>query len=82
MAKSEARSLPIPVGFQYRHVATGKEWVVTGLRPGGVCEISAVGRYVTGEMYTRDIRAILEDGTSERMELTDAARAVLRRCRA
>lgn len=77
-----ARPMPIPVGFQYRHPATGKEWVVTRLRPGGVCEIAAVGRYVTGEMYARDIRLGIEAGTHERIELTDAARAVLRRCNA
>lgn len=75
-----ARPLPIPVGFQYRHTATGKEWVVSGLRPFGICEIAAVGRHVTGEMYARDIRAAIEGGTSEQMELTDEARAVLRRC--
>lgn len=76
------RPMPIPVGFQYRHPGTNHEWVVTGLRPGGVCEITAVGRYVTGEMYARDIRAAIESGTSERLELTDKARAVLRRANA
>lgn len=76
------RPMPIPVGFHYRSAGTNKEWVVTGLRPGGVCEISAVGRFVTGEMYARDIHAAIESGTSEQLELTDKARAVLRRANA
>lgn len=71
--------LSIPVGFQWRG-PTGKEWVVTRLRPGGVCEISQVGRYVTGRMYSRDIRSAVESGASIPVETTDAARAILRRC--
>ena len=77
-----ARPMPIPVGFQYHHPATGKEWVVTGLRPGGVCEIARVGRHVTGEMYARDIRAAIERGATVQVELSDEARAILRRCNA
>ena len=76
------RPMPVPVGFQYRHTESGKEWIVTRTRPGGVCEIAAVGRYVTGEMYARDIRAAIEGGTHERLSTTDAGRSVLRRCNA
>lgn len=71
--------LSIPVGFQWKHIGTGKEWVVTGIRPGGVCEIHQVGRFVTGHTYTRDIRATIDAGTSARIETTEAARAILRR---
>jgi hypothetical protein len=73
------KQLSIPIGFQWKHNASGKEWVVTGLRPGGVCEIHQVGRFVTGETYTRCIRAQLDDGTSIVMETSDAARKILRR---
>lgn len=77
---SAAKQLSIPVGFQWKHNGTGKEWVVTGTRPGGVCEIHQVGRYVSGQMYTRDIRSAVDAGTSIPLETTDAARAILRRC--
>jgi len=74
--------LQIPIGFQWRHIASGKVWVVTGLRPGGVCEIHRVGRSVTGETYTGDIRAQIDSGVSVPMETTAEARAILRRCNA
>lgn len=72
--------MQISVGFQWRNPASGKEWVVTGLRPGGVCEIHRVGRLVTGEMYSRNIRAAVDAGTAVRVETTESARAILRRC--
>lgn len=73
------RQTPIPVGFQWKHVESGKEWVVTGLRPGGVCEIYRVGRHVSGETNTSSIRWMLDIGASVRMETTEAARSILRR---
>lgn len=76
------KQLSIPVGFQWLNVATGKEWVVTGLRPGGVCEIYQVGRHVSGQSYTRDIRCAIEDGSIIRIETTEEARKILRRCNA
>jgi len=76
------KPLPIPVGFQYEHVATGKNWIVTGLRPGGVCEIHQVGRHVAGEMYARDIRAAIQEGRSKQVERTPEADAILRRIQA
>ena len=76
---SATKQLSIPVGFQWKHVETGKEWVVTGLRPGGICEIYRVGRHVSGETDTRSIRWMLDAGTSVQMETTEAARAILRR---
>ena len=74
------KPMPIPVGFQWQHPASGKQWVVTGIRPGGVCEIHRVGRHITGEMYSRDIRAAVEAGTAVPMDTSDEARAILRRC--
>lgn len=73
------QQLSIPVGFQWKHIASGKEWVVTGLRPGGICEIYRVGRHVSGETQTRIIRETIEAGASVPMETTDAARVILRR---
>jgi hypothetical protein len=57
-------------------------WVVTGLRPGGVCEIYRVGRHVMGDMYSRDIRASIESGAATQVDLSEGARAILRRCNA
>lgn len=74
------KQLSIPVGFQWRHFESGKEWVVTGTRPGGVCEVHRVGRFISGATYARDIRAAIEAGTAVRMETTDEARKILRRC--
>lgn len=73
------RQLPIRVGFQWKHVASGKEWVVTGLRPGGICEVHRVGRYVSGETQTRMVRASIEAGDAVQMETSEAARKILRR---
>jgi hypothetical protein len=80
MARTAPKPLPIPVGFQWRHQDTGKQWVVTGIRPGGVCEVHQIGRSVTGERYSRDIRSAVESGTAIPMDTTDEARAILRRC--
>jgi hypothetical protein len=80
MAQTASKPLPIPVGFQWQHPASGKQWVVTGIRPGGVCEVHQVGRLVTGERYIRDIRASIDAGAAIPMETTDEARAILRRC--
>ena len=81
MTTSQAKPISISVGFQWRNAA-GKVWVVTGTRPGGVCEIYRVGRAVSGETYTRLIRDGIAAGTVIPMELTDEARAILRRCNA
>jgi len=77
---TKTKQLSIPVGFQYSSPASGKEWVVTGIRPGGVCEIHQVGRFVSGQIYTRDIRIAVDAGTAVPMETTEAARKILRRC--
>lgn len=74
-----AKQMPIPVGFQWQHPSTGKQWVVTGLRPGGVCEVYQVGRHVSGERYSREIRAAVAEGSAIPMALTDEAQAILRR---
>ena len=79
ITETKAKPVSIPVGFQWRSVG-GKEWVVTGLLPGGVCKIHQVGRYVSGEMYSRDIRAGLGEGRYVKIDTTDEARAILRRC--
>lgn len=73
------QQLSIPVGFQWKHVESGKEWVVTGLRPGGICEIYRVGRHVSGETDTRSIRWMLNSGASVMMETTEEAHKILRR---
>lgn len=80
MAQTASKPLPIPVGFQWQHPLTGRQWVVTGIRPGGVCEVHRIDRAVTGERYTRDIRASINDGTAIPMDTTDEARTILRRC--
>ena len=80
MAQTASKPLPIPVGFQWQHPASGKQWVVTAVRPGGICEIHQVGRLVTGEAQTRNIRAMVEAGAAMPVETTDEARAILRRC--
>ncbi len=77
-AAQMSQQMPIPVGFQYRGV-TGKEWVVTGIRPGGVCEIAQIGRMVFGERYSKDIRADVAEGRAAPTETSDEARAILRR---
>ena len=74
-----AKQTPISVGFQWRNQA-GKSWVVTGLRPGGICEIHQIGRMVTGETQTRIVRANIEAGTAIPMATSDEARVILRRC--
>lgn len=73
------RQLSIPVGFQWKHLASDKEWVVTGLRPGGICEIYRVGRHISGETQTRIVRASIEAGEAVQIETSDAARSILRR---
>lgn len=73
------QQLSIPVGFQWKHIASGKEWVVTGLRPGGICEIYRVGRHVSGETQTRIVRTSIEAGTAVQVETSEAARTILRR---
>jgi len=75
-----ATAQPIPVGFQWKHIASGKQWVVTRLRPGGVCEIHQVGRYVSGETQTRCIRSMIADGVAIPVETSEEARRILRRC--
>lgn len=75
----KTKQLSIPVGFQWRD-QNGKMWVVTGTRPGGVCEIHQVGRFVSGEMYSREIRSAVDAGSATPMETTDEARVILRRC--
>lgn len=76
---SKTKSVAIPVGFQWRS-GSGKEWVVTRVCPGGVCEIHQVGRFVSGQMYARCIRYALENGTATKIETTPDAYAILRRC--
>lgn len=70
--------LAIPVGFQWRNAESGKEWIVTGIRPGGICEIQRVGRVVTGQMNTRSIRAAVDAGVAVPVETSEAGRAILR----
>jgi hypothetical protein len=73
------KQMPIPVGFQWQHPVSGKQWVVTGLRPGGLCEVHRVGQYISGVHYARDIRAAVAAGTALPMALTEPAQAILRR---
>lgn len=76
---SATKQLSIPVGFQWKHVESGKEWVVIGLRPGGICEVYRVGRHVSGQTQTRILRASIEAGDLVQVETSEAARAILRR---
>ena len=79
MKPAAGKPMRVTSGFQYRH-PTGKQWPVTHILPGSVCEVSQVGGLVWHERYARNIRAPAADDTAIPTDTTDEAAAIIRRC--